>query len=102
VVTDASLVVGAAARALDVFEEPGRPLIDTVCAWLKQRRVLLVLDNCEHVVDAAAEMVDAMLTRAPMVQVLASTRELLDVPGEQAYPLQPLPLPARDAGRTRC
>ena len=97
-VTDASLVVGAAARALDVFEEPGRPLIDTVCAWLKQRRVLLVLDNCEHVVDAAAEMVDAMLTRAPMVQVLASTRELLDVPGEQAYPLQPLPLPARDAG----
>jgi predicted ATPase len=98
VVTDASLVVGAAARALDIFEEPGRPLIDTVCAWLKARRVLLVLDNCEHVVDAAAEMVDAMLTRAPLVQVLASTRELLDVPGEQAYPLMPLPLPARDAG----
>ncbi|CAD5372472.1 putative Cyclin-dependent kinase [Rubrivivax sp. A210] len=98
VVTDPSLVVGAAARALAVFDEPGRPLLDTVCAWLKSRRVLLVLDNCEHVAAAAGELVDAILDRAPLAQVLASSRELLDVPGEQAYPIRPLPLPPREAG----
>ena len=98
VVRDPALVVGAAARALDILAEPGRPLLDTLCAWLKSRRVLLVLDNCEHLVQACAELVDAVLDRAPLVQVLASSRELLDVPGEQAYPIHPLPLPPRDAG----
>ena len=98
VVTDPSLVVGAVARTFDIFEEPGRPLLDTVCAWLKSRRLLVVLDNCEHVVAAAAEWVDAVLDSAPLVQVLASSREPLDVPGEQSYPILPLPLPARDAG----
>jgi predicted ATPase/serine/threonine protein kinase len=96
-VGDAALVVNALARAVSVIDEPGRPLIETVCAWLRPRRVLLVVDNCEHVVDAAAEMVNAVLDRAPLVQVLASSREPLDVPGEQAYPIRPLPLPARDA-----
>ncbi len=97
-VQDPSLVVPAFGRALGLKEEPGRPLIDTVCAWLKPRRALLVVDNCEHVVQAAAEAVDELLGRAPLVQVLASSREPLDVPGEQAYPLRPMPRPARDAG----
>ncbi len=98
VVTDPALVVGAVARTFEIFDEPGRALVDTVCAWLKSRRLLVVLDNCEHVVAAAAELVDAMLDSAPLVQVLASSRELLDVPGEQSYPILPLPLPVRDAG----
>ncbi|MCW5634779.1 MAG: hypothetical protein KIT17_15705 [Rubrivivax sp.] len=97
-VTDEALVVNALARTLDIFEEPGRPLLQTVCAWLKTRRLLIVLDNCEHVVGAAAELVDAILGQAGGVQVLASSRELLDIPGEQQYPIHPLPLPARDAG----
>jgi predicted ATPase/serine/threonine protein kinase len=96
VVANPALVVNALARALDIIDEPGRPLIETVCASLKARRVLLVVDNCEHVIEAAAEMVNAVLDGAPLVQVLASSREPLDVPGEQAYPLKPLPLPARD------
>ncbi len=98
VVTDPALVVGAVARTFEIFDEPGRALVDTVCAWLKSRRLLVVLDNCEHVVAAAAELVDAMLDSAPLVQVLASSRELLDVPGEQVYPILPLALPERDAG----
>ncbi len=96
-VADPALVVDAFARALGLIEEPGRPLIDTICAWLKARRALLVVDNCEHVLQAVAETVDTVLGRAPQVQVLASSREGLDVPGEQAYPLRPLPLPERDA-----
>ena len=98
VVTDPALVVDAVARTFGIFEEPGRPLLDTVCAWLKPRRLLVVLDNCEHVVADAAEWVDTVLDGAPLVQVLASSREPLDVPGEQSYPILPLPLPARDAG----
>jgi predicted ATPase/serine/threonine protein kinase len=98
VVTDPALVVDAMARTFEVFDEPGRPLIDSVCAWLKSRRLLVVLDNCEHVVAAAAELVDAVLDSAPLVQVLASSRELLDVPGEQSYPIKPLPVPTRGDG----
>ncbi|MFO1288424.1 MAG: NB-ARC domain-containing protein [Rubrivivax sp.] len=97
-VSDETLVVNALARTLDIFEEPGRPLLATVCAWLKTRRLLIVLDNCEHVVGAAAELADAILGQAGGVQLLASSRELLDVPGEQSYPIHPLPLPPRDAG----
>jgi predicted ATPase len=97
VVTDPALVVGAVARVFEIFDEPGRPLLDTVCAWLKSRRLLVVLDNCEHVLMAAAELVDAVLDSAPQVQVLASSRELMDVPGEQSYPILPLPLPKQDA-----
>jgi predicted ATPase/class 3 adenylate cyclase len=96
-VTDPGHVVGAVARTFEIFDEPGRPLIQTVCAWLRTRRLLMVLDNCEHVVGAAAELVDSILGQAGGVQVLASSRELLDVPGEQQYPIHPLPLPPRDA-----
>ncbi len=98
VVTDPALVVSAVARTFDVIDEPGRLLIDSVCVWLKSRRLLIVLDNCEHVVAAAAELVDAILDSAPLVQVLASSREPLDVPGEQSYPILPLPLPTQDDG----
>ena len=98
VVSDPALVPSAVARTFAIFDEPGRALIDSVCAWLRSRRVLLVLDNCEHLLGAAAELVDAILDHAPQVQVLASSRELLDVPGEQSFPILPLPLPARDAG----
>lgn len=96
-VADPAHVVNAVARTFEIFEEPGRPLLQTVCGWLKARRLLIVLDNCEHVVAAAAELVDAILGQAGGVQLLASSRELLDVPGEQQYPIHPLPLPPPDA-----
>ena len=95
---DAALVVAEAARVLDVPEEPGRPLVDAVCAHLKSRRVLLIFDNCEHLIDPAGDLMDALLKAVPQVRILASSRELLDVPGEQAYPILPLPLPHRGDG----
>jgi len=95
---DEALVVAEAARVLDVSEEPGRPLTETLCAHLKSRRLLLVFDNCEHMIDPAGDLMDALLKAVPQIRILASSREMLDVPGEQAYPVQPLPLPNRGDG----
>jgi predicted ATPase/class 3 adenylate cyclase len=97
-VRDAALVVGETARALDIAEEPGRPWLDTLCAQLRHRRTILVFDNCEHLIEPVGDLIYALLKAVPHLQVLASSRELLDVPGEQSYPIHPLPLPARGDG----
>ena len=96
-IRDPGLVVSEVAQVLDVMEERGRPLLQTVCGHLKTRRVLLILDNCEHLTKAAADLANAVLRGAPKVCILASSRETLRVPGEQTYPVHPLPVPARDA-----
>ena len=95
-IREEALVVDEAARVLGVAEEPGRPLLQTLAAHLKAKRLLLILDNCEQVVHAAAELVGAILRAAPQARVLASSRESLRVPGEQTYPILPLPLPRKD------
>jgi predicted ATPase/class 3 adenylate cyclase len=95
-IRDAARVVDEAARVLGVTEEPGRPLLQTLCANLRSRQVLLILDNCEQVVQAAAELVAAVLTAAPQVRIIASSREALRTPGEHAYPILPLPLPKKE------
>ena len=92
---DPQLVAAVTAQVLGVRDEPERPLLQTLCAHLKTRRVLLVLDNCEHLVQAAADLAHALLRAAPHLRILASSREALRVPGETAYPVLPLPLPAR-------
>lgn len=92
---DPALVVGEAAQLLGVRAEPGRPLLQTLAAHLKARRVLLVLDNCEHVLQAAAQLARAILQAAPGVRILATSREPLRTPGEQAVPVLPLPVPKR-------
>lgn len=92
---DGALVLAEAAQVLAVREEPGRPLLQTLCAQLKSRRLLIVLDNCEHLVQDCASFAHALLKAALDVRLLASSREALRVPGEQAYPILPLPLPGR-------
>ncbi|MGE5089529.1 MAG: adenylate/guanylate cyclase domain-containing protein, partial [Candidatus Levyibacteriota bacterium] len=96
-VRDGSLVASETARVLSVREEPGRPLIQTLTAHLKTRKLLLILDNCEQVIDASAELAGAILRAAPEVRILTTSRIALRVPGEQTYVVQPLPLPARSA-----
>ena len=66
--------------------DPTQELIE----YLSTRDVLLVLDNCEHVVDACADLVDEILERCPTVSVLATSREVLELHGEQVYPVLPL------------
>ena len=97
-ISDPALIVSETAQALGVREEPDRPILQTLCAHLKNQRALLILDNCEHVVKASAQMASAILKVAPHVRILASSREPLHAPGEQCYPLLPLPLPTRGDG----
>lgn len=92
-IRDDALVVSEAAQVLGVREEPDRSLLQSVCAHLKARRVLLILDNCEHLIKASADMANAVLRAAPHVHIIASSREALRVPGERAYPILPLPVP---------
>ena len=97
-ISDPTLIVSAAAQVLGVREEPGQPLLQTVCTHLRNRRALLILDNCEQVVAAAAQVASAIIKMAARVRILASSREALRAPGEQCYLLRPLPLPARGDG----
>ena len=92
-IRDAALVVGEAAQVLGVQEEPGRPPLQTVCALLKTKRLLLVIDNCEHLIKPSADLCHAFLRAAPGVRMVTSSRAALHVPGEQAYPVMPLPVP---------
>ena len=92
-----ALVADALAHVLRVREEPGQPLTQTLCSHLKPLTSLLIFDNCEHLVAACADLVNALLRAAPNIRVLATTREALRVPGEQTYPLLPLPVPDRNA-----
>ena len=80
---------------LGVREESGRPILQTLCTNLKTRKLLLILDNCEHLVQACADLATGILRATPDVQILATSRESLRVPGEQTYAVLPLPVPRR-------
>jgi predicted ATPase/DNA-binding CsgD family transcriptional regulator len=82
----------AIAQALGVMESPRSALIDSLAAALRVRHVLLVLDNCEHLVDAGSDVVAALLSRCPGVHILATSREILQLPGENVFPLAGLPI----------
>ena len=95
---DGKLVLAEAAQVLGLREEPGRPLLVSLEQLLKDRRVLLVVDNCEHLLPAAASLIHAVLQAAPKVAVMASSRASLRIPGEHIYAVKPLPLPAASDG----
>lgn len=90
---DGNLVPQAVAGALGVQVVPGRTALDAVTAWLQSRRLLLVLDNCEHLVAESAAFAQAALLAAPGLRVLATSREPLGVPGEVLWRLPMLPAP---------
>ncbi|HET9950870.1 MAG TPA: protein kinase [Candidatus Eisenbacteria bacterium] len=90
---DASHVLRAAANVLEVREEPGAPLVGTLAHHLKEMRTLIVLDNCEHVLGAAAEFVDHLLSASRHLRLLVTSREALGIPGERTFPLRPLSVP---------
>jgi non-specific serine/threonine protein kinase len=87
---DASLVTTAIANALGVQEVPNHPLLETLVAFLKNKTVLLVLDNCEHVVAEAATVADSLLRGCPNLRILATSREPLRAAGERTYRLPSL------------
>ncbi len=91
-VDNPGMAAAAIASSLGFVEAPGKPILETLKDGLKSRRLLLVLDNFEHLIDAAP-LVSELLAAAPDVTVLATSREILHVYGEQVYPVPPLALP---------
>jgi predicted ATPase/DNA-binding CsgD family transcriptional regulator len=93
-VSDPATVVAQVAGALDVRDLSGQWLPTRIAEVVADRQVLLVLDNCEHLRDAAAVLVDALVTACPRLRVLATSRVPLDVDGEALLTVPPLPLPS--------
>ena len=94
--TDASLVPAAVAAALGI-PEPREPIIETLARRLDGRRALVLLDNCEHLIDACATIAAQLVRSCDALAVLATSRELLGVTGETRYPVPPLALPEEGA-----
>jgi predicted ATPase len=89
----ADLVAQAVAKTLRIPDSPGVPLLDGVLEHLLHRQLLLVLDNCEHLIEGCAALVESVLSSCPQVTILATSREGLGVPGEIAWSLPSLSLP---------
>jgi DNA-binding SARP family transcriptional activator len=98
--SDPVLVAQALAQVLGVREQLGRPLEDTLKDYLRTKNLLLVLDNCEHLVDAVAHLVEVLLRSCPKLRILATSREPLGILGEAVWAVSPLSLPGADEEST--
>jgi predicted ATPase len=92
-VTDGQLVAGAVAAVLDVGALPGRSVLDGIADFISQRSMLLILDNCEHVLRASAALADALLRAAPDLKIVATSREPLRVDGEVVFRVPSMAIP---------
>jgi non-specific serine/threonine protein kinase len=90
---DSSLVPRAVAAVLGVRGTAGRPLLSTLAAALASRRLLLLLDNCEHLLGASARLAETLLRACPYHRILATSREPLHIPGEVTWRVPSLALP---------
>jgi predicted ATPase/DNA-binding XRE family transcriptional regulator len=82
---DAALVAQTIAATVGIRDEPGRAVLDVLTDYLRSRQLLLILDNCEHLIDACAQVVDTLLRCSARVHILATSRELLGVAGEATW-----------------
>jgi len=98
-VPEPALLPAAVATAIGVPEDPSLDPAAALGRWLRPRRCLMVLDNCEHLVAACADLVTALLRSCPTLSVLATSRETLGVLGEVAWPVPPLAVPPRPPPR---
>ncbi len=94
-IDDPLLVTETVASALDVRQEPDRQLVTTLTNFLRAKNLLLILDNCEHVVAACARLAEVLLRACPHLRILASSREALGIAGEKAWSLPALSMPDR-------
>ena len=91
---DADLVAVTVANVLGIPGDPGRPIVDTLVESIGQRSLLVLLDNCEHVIDACAKLADVMLRNCPNMVLLATSREPLGIEGERIYRVPSMGMPA--------
>src|SRR6266540_3827939 len=90
---DPTLVIPTVASTLGVREQPGRTISDALMDYVRAKSMLLLLDNCEHLIETCAQLTNALLRTAPRLKILASSREALGIAGETAYRVPSLPLP---------
>jgi len=91
---DPALVPQTVASVLGIKEEVGRPLLATLTNYLRNKTTLLVLDNCEHLIAASAQLAEAVLQTCPDIRLLATSREALSIAGETTFPVPSLSLPS--------
>src|SRR6266851_219134 len=102
-VRDAALVSNAVLAALDLRDQAATEPMALLLSYLRDKDLLLVLDSCEHVLGAAAQLVTEVIQAAPGLRLIATSREPLSVPGEHVIPIPPLELPhaAQPLGQLR-
>ncbi|GAB2977238.1 hypothetical protein GCM10023080_047540 [Streptomyces pseudoechinosporeus] len=92
-VQNPATVPGIAATALGVPDLSARPVVEQLTGFLATRQCLIVLDNCEHLVDACAELVDTLLSASPGLRILTTSRQTLGIVGEHVFTVAPLSVP---------
>jgi len=96
---DASLVVDQIVSTLGVHKEPKEEALDLLSTYLSKRHLLLILDNCEHLVAACAEITESLLQKSPELHILTTSRELLGIPSEVTWVVPPLTLPNQESSK---
>ncbi len=89
-ITDPDRVVETVASAVGAREEPGQPLRETLVKFLRAKNVLLILDNCEHLLNAASSLAAEFLRACPQLKIIAASRHSLGIAGETTFPVPPL------------
>jgi predicted ATPase/Tfp pilus assembly protein PilF/DNA-binding XRE family transcriptional regulator len=92
-ILDPLLVPRTTAIAIGLREEPQRPVIDMLCDYLREKQMLLILDNCEHLLDACAQLANTLLKNCSNLKILATSREALGILGEAVYHVPSLEVP---------
>jgi len=90
---DPTLVAQTVASTLGVQVQPRRSISDALMDYVRRKRLLLILDNCEHLIEACARIADRLLRAAPQLKIIATSREFLGIAGENVYRVPSLPLP---------
>ncbi|HEY3476449.1 MAG TPA: AAA family ATPase, partial [Anaerolineales bacterium] len=94
--SDPSLVPQTIASEFDIRETPGQPVLELLTNVLRKKTTLLILDNCEHLLDACVQLAVALLANCPDLKILATSREVLNITGEAVHQLPSLSVPAED------
>jgi len=98
---DPALILQTVASVLGVRAQAGMPLMHIVTDFLRAKNLLLIFDNCEHLVEASAQLVDVFLHNAPQVKIIASSREALGINGETVFRVPSLGLPSAQGGASK-
>jgi predicted ATPase len=97
-ISDPELVSSVTAQALGMHQQGDRPVDEAIPLWLKRKQLLLIFDNCEHVLETAASLADAILATAQDVRILATSRQVLTIAGEGVHRLPSLSVPVEGTG----